>query len=373
MKKGYKRLLVLISSLMILLFINSFTLILSGYTMILFLIIILIGFNIYFVLEKDNHRYFKDILFEILLFFAFFFILYYILGLVVGLTKTQNYFSINGIRDFLLPIPIYIILREVFRYNLLCKADGNKLCTVLVIILMVLFDITDDFYYTDFSTKYNIFKFLALALLPAISKSISYSYISKQMGYKPTIIFDLIFVLYPYIIPIIPNPNEYIVSIIYLLIPIVFAFRILKFFEAKEDDMIPSDYHKKKFKGILLPFFVVATLIYFYSGYFRYYAIAIASGSMQPEINKGDIVIVDQKYTHNKIEIGDVIATKRESIIIVHRVVKKVKINNSYLYYTQGDANSKIDDFVIEKDMIIGKVKMKIPYIGYPTVWFNKE
>ena len=44
-----------------------------------------------------------------------------------------------------------------------------------------------------------------------------------------------------------------------------------------------------------------------------------------------------------------------------------------HIYYTKGDANNNVDGIVIEEDMTIGVVKVKIPYIGWPTVWFNKE
>ena len=94
---------------------------------------------------------------------------------------------------------------------------------------------------------------------------------------------------------------------------------------------------------------------------------------MTPNIHKGDIVIIDQKFDHEKIEAGDVIAYRHEKIIVVHRVYEKLKVNDYYVFYTKGDANDNIDNLVIEDDMIIGKVRYKIPYIGYPTVWFNKE
>jgi signal peptidase I len=74
-------------------------------------------------------------------------------------------------------------------------------------------------------------------------------------------------------------------------------------------------------------------MIYFYSGYFKYYAIAIASGSMNPQIKKGDIVVVNQRISNP--EIGDVIAYRRDSVIVVHRIVKKINISDSYLYYTK--------------------------------------
>ena len=154
--------------------------------------------------------------------------------------------------------------------------------------------------------------------------------------------------------------------------PIFFFMVMNRFYIRKSDNLISSDYHKKKFKGIMVPFILILTMIYFYSGYFKYYVIAIASGSMETKINKGDIVIVNQKIDRSMLSIGDIVAVRYNKLIIIHRIVKKIKINNSYIYYTKGDANTNIDDFFVEEAMIIGKVNLKIPYIGFPTVWFNE-
>ena len=372
MKIGYKRLLIFTIILLVILLINAFFAnFLLGYNRIILILFLLLFFKVYFITEKDRHRYIKDILFEVVIYSVTFFILYYTLGLVVGLARNQNYLTINGFINFIIPTVLYCVFREIFRYNMLCKADGNKLCTVLIVILFILFDITNDLFYLNTKLQTDIIKFIGLTFIPAISSNISYSYISKKMGYKPIILFDLIFRLFFYLIPIIPNPNEYIVSIIYLIYPVLFALRIMNFFNKKKDNLISRDYHKKKFKAALLPFVVIIVLVYFYSGYFKYYAIVIASGSMMPNINVGDVVIVDRKS--NDFDVNDVIAYKKKNLIIVHRIVKKVKVGSSYYYYTKGDANSSMDDFAIDTSMIVGKVKLKLPYIGYPTVWFSKD
>ena len=371
MKIGYKRLLLFIAFLFFILFINTFLYnFLSEYKMIFLIVSLLAFFNSYFIIEKDRHRYLKDVLFEVMLCLVAFFIFYYLLGLIVGLAKNQGYYTFNGFKNFIIPTVLYCVFKEIFRYNMLCKADGNKLCTILVVLLFIIFDITNDYYYSSFDSFYEILKFIALVLLPKISANISFSYISKKMGYKPVVIFELVFELFPYLIPIIPNPNEYVASVIYLLVPVVFAFRILKYFELKKDDLIPRDYHKKKFKGSLLPIVIILSFVYLYSGYFKYYAIAIASGSMEPNINVGDVVIIDQK--NREYDIGDIIAYKKDKIIIVHRIVRKIKVSNSFVYYTKGDANKSIDNYPIDEKIVLGKVNLKIPYIGYPTVWLNK-
>lgn len=374
MKKGYKKLLYFVLFIIIILFVNIFSNnFFSGLKFDLLLIILLILFHIFFVFEKDSHRYMSDILYEIFLYVILYFIFFYLLGFIVGLSKTPNYFTFYGIRSFIIPIIVYCILREIFRYNMLCKSEGNKICLVAVILLFIFLDLNYNTIPHSFSNNYSVLKYVALTLLPIISKNLSYTYISKKMGYKPIIVFDLIFSLYPFIIPILPNPSEYVMSIIYLLVPVFFAFRLVNFFEKKNDNLISSDYHKIKFKGILLPITTIFIMVYFYSGYFRFYSIAIASGSMEPKIHIGDVVIVDQKIDSKNIEPGTVIAFKHNGVVIVHRIVKSAILDGKVVYYTKGDANSKIDDFLTEEQLVIGKVNVKIPFIGYPTVWFNKE
>lgn len=373
MKSGYKRLILLLACIFCFILLDSiFFKILSGYVMALFLFIILLIFYKFYIIEKDNHRYFKDVLFEIIFYTILYFVIFYLLGLIVGLHRVPNYYTLKALVDIFIPIILICVLREILRYNLLRKADGSKLCICLVVFVIIIIDICDEVSVANFNSQYGILKFVALALLPSISRNISYSYITRKTGYKPIIIFDLIFSLYPYLIPLLPNPSEYIMAIIYLMVPILFAFRLYNFFEKKNDKLLPSNYKQRSFKGMIVPIIIVSTLVYFYSGYFRLYAIAIASGSMSPKIYKGDVVIIDQSIPHT-IDEGDVIAYRHGDIIVVHRVVKKQKNRSSFIYYTKGDANENIDNLVIEDDMILGKVKYKIPYIGYPTVWFNKE
>ena len=373
MKGGYKRLLILLACIVSVILLDTiFFHVLYSYAMIGFLFLILLIFYKFYVIEKDNHRFFKEVLFEIIIYTVLYFILFYLLGLIVGLHRVPNYYSFKAVKDIILPIILFCILREILRYNFLCKAEGNRKCIVFVVITMILIDLCDSYSVISLKTNYEVLKFVALTLFPTVAKNISYSYITRKAGYKPVIIFDLIFRLYPYLIPLLPNPSEYLMAIIYLLIPILFALRLYSFFERKKDHLLPSDYNKRRFKGIIAPLIIVIILVYFYSGYFRFFAVAIASGSMTPNINKGDIVIVDTKAPYN-IEEGDPIAYTHENIIVVHRVVKKQEFHNQTIYYTKGDANNNIDDLVIEEDMIIGKVRFRIPYIGYPTVWFNEK
>ena len=374
MKKGYKKLLVLSSILIVLLLLDIFMFnFFSTYKMILFVIGLIVFFHIFFVLEKDRHRYLKEILYEMLLFIISFFLLYYLLGLVIGLARSANYYNINGLINFIIPTILYTIAREFFRYNMLNKADESKITTVVVVIVFILLDMAYTINNINPNTSSEALRLVCVTILPIISRNIAYSYITKRLGYKPVITFDLIFGLFPYFIPIVPNPSEYLVAIIQLVVPILFAFKILNFVEKKADKRVTSDYYKRRFRGAIIPALIILALVYFYSGYFRFQVVAIASGSMTPQILKGDVVVVDKSYDFDNLEEGQIIAYRREKIIVVHRIVKKVKLSNEVIYYTKGDFNDFIDDIIIERDMVVGVVDLKIPYVGYPTVWLSER
>ena len=117
---------------------------------------------------------------------------------------------------------------------------------------------------------------------------------------------------------------------------------------------------------------MITGIIYITSGYFKYYAIAIGSGSMFPNIKKGDAVIIEKVRNIDDIAENEIIAYRYNNIIVVHRLNKKIYTGSEYYFYTKGDANNALDNYKITKDMIIGIVRVKIPYIGYPTVWLNE-
>jgi len=373
MKRGYKNLFIFEIIIISILILNSFVLsILSGYLKLAFLLILLLSF--YFVLgfEKDRHHLWKIVSSEIIMFLLLYFIIYYLSGLILSFTKTINYLTFQGIFKVIIPLILTIIAKEVLRYMMLLKAEGSKKLVILTCITFILFDLIGTYSIFTFKTPYNIFMFISLRLFPAISKNIVCTYISSKVGYKPVILYLLVYELYPYILPIVPNPNEYLYTVINFIVPFILLYRLYKLFKKDCDEELIRKYHKKKFGILILPIIVIIFLVYFTSGYFRYHTIVIASGSMVPNINKGDVVVIEKiEDNYDLLELNQVIAYKYNNIIVVHRLVKMVKIDNEYYYYTKGDANNAIDNYIITKDMIIGIVNYKIPYIGYPSVWLR--
>lgn len=374
MKRGYKKLLIFQLIMFFILILNSFIHnILGNYSTIVFLILTIIIFKLFFGIEKDRHRFTKDIIFDVIIFLLIFFLIYYLSGLIIGFARTDNYYTLNGIKTFIIPIIITIILKEFLRYQVIMKSEGNKILMILSCILFIFLDVTNPIFYNGFSSKYDTFIFFALTLLPAISTNIVCSYLTFKVGYKPNILYLLVMNLYQYLLPLVPNPNEYIASIIRFLLPILLGYKLSGFFNLTADQEIDRNYNKTSAWSLIVPTILVAVLVYFTSGYFRYYAVAIASGSMEKTISKGDIVVIEKiDKQYDKLEKGQVIAYTYHGVLVVHRIVNIIEDKGEYYVYTKGDANAKEDNYVVEQDTIMGTVEFVIPYLGLPTVWLNE-
>ncbi len=375
MKKNIKIVVFFEVLVMIIVLLNNFVArILNGYIEVVFLVILLFLFYLIVGGEKDRHHLWKYTCYKIIVFLLIFFILYYGLGLIVSFFKTNSYYNIPAFINIIIPILLIIIIKEILRYMILSKAYKDRRIIVLSCICFVFIDLINRCDINTFREKYAIFIFFATIFLPIVSKNILCTYISYNVGYKPVILYLLVTELFGYLIPIIPNPNQYFYAIIWFVMPLIMCYRMYMFFgNANNLFVVERKKNKKRMIKFAFPTIIIGTLIYFVSGYFHYYAIVVASGSMETSINKGDVVIVEKiDGNTDLLELNQVIAYNYNKKIVVHRLVKKINVDKEIIYYTKGDANNDIDSYKVTKDMIIGIVNTKIPYVGYPTVWFNE-
>ena len=372
MKKSYIKLIIFSFTFILFFLLNSLKFQFLNQTILNIILILLLGLTYFlFGFEKNRKRYWKDIVLEIIIVLISFFLMYYLLGILIGFAKTKNYLTITSFKKFIFPIFIYIILKEYLRYQLVMKASEEKKLIYLICIFFIALENTIPFSIHPLSFNQEMFLFLALTFIPSVTENILCTYLTLNFGYIPGIVYLLIIKLYFYILPLIPNPNEYIYSMVFFLLPVFVLFRIKSWQQKDRTNQIERKQQNKSGLIYYLPSLIITiVLVYFVSGYFKYYAIAIASNSMSPCFYKGDVVIINQKYQN--LNRGDIIAFKYEGTVIVHRIHQMIKTKNEYFIYTKGDANHNPDNYKITKDMILGVVKCKIPYIGKPTVLLNE-
>jgi signal peptidase len=97
-----------------------------------------------------------------------------------------------------------------------------------------------------------------------------------------------------------------------------------------------------------------------------YRSFLVQSGSMEPTIMTGDVIIVKPELEYKK---HNVVTFKDSSNhIITHRIME---IDNGHVV-TKGDANRSIDNGNISLNQILGKVIFIIPKLGFFIV-FSKS
>ena len=171
---------------------------------------------------------------------------------------------------------------------------------------------------------------ICLVFFPSIAKNIFLSYLTVKVGYENAIIYSMIMELKQFLLPIFPDFGEYINTIIEVCFPLYLTYNVSEKFKFNEKRRISSS----RYRQHNLIFYVIVTImlliiVMLTSGYFKYYALTIGSGSMMPTINKGDVVIVKTLKQNELKEIkkNDVLVYNHDRKIIVHRIIE-IKLFN---------------------------------------------
>lgn len=101
----------------------------------------------------------------------------------------------------------------------------------------------------------------------------------------------------------------------------------------------------------------------------NYNLYSVHSGSMEPTIRIGDLILTKEAETYQK---GDVVTflpsdVKDKTNSVTHRIVEINKQRGVKTFTTKGDANQSADSDEITKDRILGKYQLRVPLLGYPV------
>lgn len=186
-------------------------------------------------------------------------------------------------------------------------------------------------------------------------------------GWKASGLLSLFYGTFIYFPPILPHMNWLTLTTFNTLFPL-FSGLFLNTFQANNDFRFPGRI-QRDLKGTLkqtLTYVIAVSIVWFSVGVFPVFPTVILTGSMQPKINPGDIVIM-KRYHHQAVEIGEIIQFYDRGIFIIHRVIDK----HEHGYITKGDNNTSADFHPVGSSQIQGTYLFKIPKIGKMNIWFH--
>ena len=111
---------------------------------------------------------------------------------------------------------------------------------------------------------------------------------------------------------------------------------------------------------VILAIYSIGANVSLVNGYHSY---LVQSGSMEPNIHIGDIVITHQQAVYH---VNDAVTfnSPETERVVTHRIAE-VKEGPTRQFITKGDANREEDEAQITASNIIGKVIFVIPKLGW--------
>ena len=100
----------------------------------------------------------------------------------------------------------------------------------------------------------------------------------------------------------------------------------------------------------------------------------VLTGSMEPVINAGDLVIV-KEVKENELKINDIIAFRytKEDVVLIHRIVGIEENEGKILFTTKGDSNETEDKLNIEYKNIEGIYSFRLNGIGTIAMFIKTQ
>jgi signal peptidase len=106
---------------------------------------------------------------------------------------------------------------------------------------------------------------------------------------------------------------------------------------------------------------------------FGFRSLTVLSGSMEPTIHVGDVVVVDQVPPLD-VRVGDIVTFRDPedpSRLITHRVRQIDVQGNEVHVVTKGDANTSVETWKIDRSGTVGRVSYHIWRLGYLMFWIR--
>jgi len=287
----------------------------------------------------------------------------------MGFGKNANVWTPSALAIYFPYLLVPFLALELSRAYL-TQTTGKHKPTLTLLLISIFYTLiaTTTSRYTSLTTPLAISKFLIETFTPTLAISLLATYFAYLGGFTANLTYMAIPAFFTWFSPILPNPPWSVQSLI-TLIATTIGFLIL--------DQTIKPPSTKRIQRILkkqksqLPYWTAIALIglvvvWSSVGLLGFTPSVIASGSMAPTLNPGDVAIIIS-VPPRTIRIGDVIQYYTADMMIIHRVIDTYRAGGTRWFITKGDANTEPDD-PVNQNQVIGKSVFTIPQLGWASV-----
>jgi signal peptidase I, archaeal type len=312
----------------------------------------------------------KSSIIQLALLIGFFQIVSYIIGgLFFGFGKSPYSFTPPGILRNLIYAGSMLIGMELSRAWLINRLGRHNIVLVLGLITLL---------YTFISLplarimilegNVESVKYLDSTCLPLLSENLLASFLAFLGGPLPAIAYRGILQAFQWFFPVLPDPGWVFKGLVATIVPIIGLVVVQRFHFERVNPNKPKTRAREGFPvGWIVTAVFGVVIIWFSLGLFPIHPTMVASGSMRPVMDVGDVVIVE-KAPADVVNEGDIIQFRKGKVNVMHRVVEIKEREDTKFFITKGDANNAPDLAPVVPEQVIGKVVFKIPKIGWAAI-----
>jgi len=290
-------------------------------------------------------------------------------GFFMSFGKNANVWTLSAVAIYFPYLLVPLLAVELSRAYL-TQTTGKHKPTLALLLTSVFYTIiaTTMSTYASLTTPLAISRFLIETFTPTLAISLLATYFAYLGGFTANLTYMAIPAFFTWFSPILPNPPWTAQSMITVIATTTGFIVLDKTVKPPSTKRVRRTLKNQKSQ---LPYWtgiaLVGLLVVWSSvGLLGFTPSVIASVSMTPTLNPGDVAIIIS-VPPQSIEIGDIIQYYATDMVVIHRVVDTYRAGGTRWFVTKGDANTEPDD-PISQSQVIGKSVFTIPQLGWVSV-----
>ena len=212
-------------------------------------------------------------------------------------------------------------------------------------------------------------------LLPSLVVGGVATWIAVRAGAWPAIAYQGFLIALESLSPVVPDLGWILALALGTTVPLA----ALGLFRGLGEGVLPTEASEpaeetggRRWPGWVATVATAALLVGFFNGTFGVRPFAVSGISMEPALEKGDLVIVREGVSPEDIRIGDIVKHSKGGLPVIHRVARLETTPTGIMVTTQGD-NVLSPDRAVDGADIEGKAAFVIPWVGHVVLWANGD